>query len=290
MNRQSLGPGAKRDWNFNQKTVIRTSDADVLSKAESHAIGRNSAVAEVLNYLSLLRSANVIKANDRVSSDAAGVQVGRGTRPEPAAHCLPCQILINGQSPARLIRNPGLEERLNALFGKCTMAPKVVNDADYLAEGHRSGRPALIPAFEETCQAVVQSAALPQREQTFRGVAERSGENSTATVWSVNRSEVRRIYIQIWVMRSRAAYERALVQVRADAASKLGQPVVPAAGPGEITPEQLAGYTDRHLYYDHLVAILRRYLEALADQPSALRDDKMSELERDFSSRLRIAV
>lgn len=257
--RRTPGPGIRRYEEFRQKTVQHFEST--AQQVANHCSGRNAAVAEVLCYLSLLRNAGAIPNNATVSSAGAGFQSFRGSSDTPAAHCLPCQILINDKDPSTLVANPRTALTLKSLFGKCTLLPLAFNHADSAAEG--SG---LIEAFVWACEKVIR---WPVNAAT-----------------RINREIVRGVYNDVWCPQARQAYAAAIAQKRSTAA------LLPQVERGvgleygmiglEKLEQQWESVTDEQVHVHEVIWILGKYSESLAIKPTTLLDAKMSEIERQF--------
>ena len=259
--RRSPGPGVRGYEEFRQKTVERFESTP--QQVANHCIGRNAAVVEVLCYLSLLRNAGAIQSTAVVSSRGAHLQAFKGSSDRPAAHCLPCQILINGRSPAEFLTNQQTKLAINSLFGKCTLLPLAFNHADSAAEGN-----GLINAFVRACEEVIRSPASGAR--------------------GINRQKVRHAYDNVWSPLARQGYMAAIAQKRSVAAPlpKVERGVGLEYGMIDLKKlqKEWEAITDKDEHVNEVIWILEKYIENLAVEPSKLLDYKMSELEKQFLS------
>ena len=98
-------------------------------------------VAELLCYLSFMRTLNDIPVGAAVNWDKAHVQAIRGSLESNAAHALPCQILVSSQYPwfwvkSKYIDQEHLRTSLRQIFGRVWILPKAFNLADCVAEAN----------------------------------------------------------------------------------------------------------------------------------------------------------
>jgi hypothetical protein len=230
-NRKRVGPGVARTENFRQKRVERF-DADYGFKAREHSAGRNRAAARLFATFSFLRNYGSIPANCRVDWDRAHVQAIGGNSNSNAAHALPCQILVNGQFPWLLVSGEDIEverivSELRKLFGGVYVAPRVFNTADSIAEANCL-RGALVTACAEVIarsKPVARSAGVLKRGVGLNfgdiqlSVSDVSNPGAGIDVVAVEGA------FGTWIRESIAAFNRAIVDVRANGASSMGDDV-----------------------------------------------------------------
>ena len=229
--RRRTGRGVARTETFRQKRVQRF-DADYLFKAREHSAGRNRAAWRLLAILSFLRNYGGIPANASVNWDRAHVQAIKGDPRSDAAHNLPCQILINSQFPWVFVSGNDIDAdlliaELRESFGGVYVAPKVFNTADSIAEA-TCLRGALVAACAEAI-----SKTKPVRREggvVKRGVGVNFGEIQLTTADMANpgagidHAAVASAY-QTWIVKSIAAFDRAIHGVDEDGASSDGEDV-----------------------------------------------------------------
>jgi hypothetical protein len=140
--------------------------------ARDHAIGRNRRVAQLLCYLSLMRSAGLIPHHTNVLCVAARYQdepreyvkiapfsareLGEGYQ---NAHYLPGHILLNDQDPWHFVRDIRTRDSIASLFSRIQPLPADFNRADSQAEQH--GTPPLVGLIEESCRIVIRDSDPP---------------------------------------------------------------------------------------------------------------------------------
>ncbi|NLI80261.1 MAG: hypothetical protein GX443_01035 [Deltaproteobacteria bacterium] len=254
--RSSPGPGVRKVENFRQKRVERFESS--LAQVSNHCAGRNTAVAEVLCFLSLLRNSGRIPAGATVSSSGARFQSIKGAAESPAAHCLPCQIYVNGRDPSTLTSNSQAALAIRSCFGKCTLLPLAFNHADSAAESN-----GLIQAFEQACREVISAEA--------------------GSYGRIDRERVRHAYDAVWCPLARQAYRAALSQ---KGSGKAPLPRV-VRGIGmeygmidlESLERQRAEISEKQVHLNEVLWILQQYLVKLHVRPTALEDRRMSEME-----------
>jgi hypothetical protein len=257
--RSSPGRGIKQYEEFRQKKVQRFESS--LSQVENHSIGRNTTVVEVLCYLSLLRNNDAVPSEAPITGSAAAFQSFTGAVDRPAAHCLPCQILIDGVSPAEYVKDNNTRVEINSLFGKCTLLPLVFNHADSAAEPK-----GLIDAFVQASETVIRAPAMPKKV--------------------VDRQKVCEAYDTVWRPLAEQAYSAAIIQKRSTAAPL--PKVVRGVGLeyGMIDLEKLEqqweAVTGKQENVNEVIWILEKYIEGLAIKPTALSERNITEIERRF--------
>lgn len=264
--RKAPGPGVRAYETFRQKTVER--DESMKAQARSHCYGRNAAVAEILCLLSHLRNGGAIGEtlhHPSVTAEAAKWQApGHGSQATPAAHCLPCQIYINGRDPASLARNPAVALAIRKLFGKTTVLPHVFNAADSAAE--RSG---LKDAFVQACRHVISAPG--------------------STDERIDRPCVRYAYETVWSPLARKAYRTAISRKKAEGAPAAAVVRGIGAEHGLIDLESLemqrSTLTSEEIQAEEIVWVLEQYLTSLDERPDSLMDHKMAELESSLVQR-----
>jgi hypothetical protein len=217
-NRLRVARGHNAYETFRQKSVQRF-DADYLSKARDHGVGRNEAVWRVLAVLSFLRNYGRIPANAVVNWDGAHVQAMSGDPEHDAAHRLPCQILINGRFPWNYltghdINTAFLVVTLRRQFGDVKFAPKVFNRADSIAENH-----CLRGALVDACTQVIRLTRPIKREagvvkSGYGGVIELTVDQMANPSAGIDHAAVVSAY-GTWITRSMAAFDRAIAHVEA---------------------------------------------------------------------------
>lgn len=226
-NRRTVGPGVAKTETFRQKMVERF-DSSYRAKAREHSIGRNRAVGHVLAIFSFLKTDGAIPAGARVDWDRAHVQSIKGDVHSDAAHNLPCQIVINGQLPWNMSFGKDLAAKhlvaeLRSLFGGTMVAPKVFNAADSISEKN-----CLRGGFTAACAHVLDMSkpAAPGPGVLKRGVGLNYGEieltrNDTSSLARIDVDVVVNAF-QMWITLSRAAFEKAIAEVRAEGATSMG--------------------------------------------------------------------
>jgi hypothetical protein len=229
--RRRTGPGVARTETFRQKEVQRF-DADYLIRAREHSAGRNRAAWRLLAILSFLRNYNSLPAHAQVNWDRAHLQAIAGDQYSDAAHNLPCQILVGGQFPwiyvsGNDIDAPRIISELREGFGGVYVTPKVFNVADSIAEASCL-RGALVDACAEV---IAKSTPVPRKAGVVkRGVGESFGmiELTRADLAipgaGVDQSAVASAY-QTWLVKSTAAFDRAIRDVEGSGATSMGQDV-----------------------------------------------------------------
>ena len=264
MRRKTPWRGAKKYEDFRQKDVSRFMNYQ--RHAQNHIAGRNRAVAKVLCYLSMLRTAGAIQ-QPLISAGGALYQTTGGAQAldQEAAHCLPCQILTGAQDPTTLPvggkpQSFKILTEIRSEFAKVTVLPRCFNSADKVAERVPNG---LAQTFVASCREVVSCPRLTEspRIETRRHIGERYGELYTVAIWPINREVVNHAYHQFWVPRAEQSYESA----------------------GDFI-EQSRSYLSSEDDPDEVLWILSKYLDFHWDVPSALQEFQMSELELLFSA------
>jgi len=236
-----------------------------LAAARSHSLGRDRRVGQVMCYLSLMRSAGLIVKIATVTCTGAARQHFSSSRAEgkQAAHYLPGQLRINGRYPWEFIVDRRTVHELEGLFGDVEDLPANFNKADSAAEAYRSVE-GLKQSFGQSCRVVVQD---PQPTEGNR----------------INRVLVRRAYDD-WVVRSRAAYRKALTQKE----TRVNVPPLKVGATGGVQYRELdlaniqarheAMYRDRR--YISQTEFLKQYLATVKSQN--LTDFLMNEIEQKF--------
>jgi hypothetical protein len=262
--RKSLGAEVTRTERFRQEKVQRF-DSEYRMKASNHSTGRNEAVAELLCYLSLLRTSNDIPQQAAVNWDRAHVQSVKASQGgNVGAHVLPCQILIAGQRPSDIIPNNVLnrskiQNGLRLLFGKVTVLPKVFNIADSRAENN-----CLRGSLVAACESVIRETKPVQRTAGVlrRGVGANYGEiqlkaadlPAAGQTVGVDHNAVKNAY-EVWRREARATFDRTIRAVRQTGATSDGEDVS-----------------------EQVIYILERYRESLNQSPAKLMDRMMYQL------------
>jgi len=250
--RRSLGAQTTRSEQFRQKQVERF-DSDYRIKAADHSAGRNESVAELLCFLSLLQNVADIPLNSTIAWSGAQRQAIAGDSRSDAAHCLPCQILINGSVPSAFVRANMLDVRhlkqeLDALFGKVTVLPKPFNLADSLAEAS-----CLRASLVHACQAILRDT----RDAGPRNISRTIGfqPNIIETVpTGVDQKAVRTAY-DLWVHESTRAFTRASERAKKE------------------------GVTYGQDYTEEVIYILDRYRALASLEPAKFSNDNIGRLE-----------
>lgn len=234
-----------------------------LAVAQSHSMGRDRRVGQVMCYLSLMRSAGLIDSNATVTCTAAARQHFSSSRADgkQAAHFLPGQLRINRKLPWLLIPNQLTAFKLEGLFGDVDDLPADFNKADSAAEAYRTVT-GLKAGFAGSCQIVVDGLAAA------RGLG-------------INRSLVQRAF-KDWIKRSRDAFQLALSKKEA----KTNVPSIQrGVGQqwGEIDLNQLRAREkamQRDWRYSQQVDFLKQYLANA--RPDNLTPALMDQVRRDF--------
>lgn len=241
-----------REARFNQLQVTRLV-AD-RSKAIGHSNSRNSRVAQVVSFFSLIRAASPNLATAHVLVEAAQRQLFRSPDGYQAAHYLPGQLKIGSQLPWLLIPNLAARARLECLFADVEHLPAAFNKADSAAE-----EKGLREVFRAAGEAVLHDPHAPPRG-------------------AINRTLVRRLYHDLWVPGAIAAYGNAIAQKR------LVSEVPPLEYDAERNIANLEERGNADWSREEEIGILEVYREALRNPPSDLRDEKMADIERVFQT------
>jgi len=250
--RRSLGAEITRREQFRQKQIERF-DSAYRIKAVDHSAGRNESVAELLCIISLLKNVGDIPGNSTMAWSAAQRQAIRGDRMSDAAHCLPCQILINGSVPSAFVKAEGLDSRylkqeLDALFGKVTVLPKPFNLADSLAEAS-----CLRASLVHACQTILRGTKNTGPRNIRRAVGFEPNMLETIPT-GVDQKAMRTAY-ELWVQESARAFKRAAERAN------------------------LEGVTYGEDYTEDVIYILEKYRALVSVEPAIFSNDNVGRLE-----------
>jgi hypothetical protein len=113
----------------------------IKGRARQHEQHRERVVATILGHLYLMSALEIFPANRSVAAKAAywqdfGGSEAAGTE---AAHCVPCQLKINGKRPEQYVRkySNSVAEEIMGLFGKTTsFLPAIFNKCDSRCEAN----------------------------------------------------------------------------------------------------------------------------------------------------------
>ena len=114
----------------------------IKSRARSHEQHRQRVIVTLFAHLYLMSAAeNILPANRSVAAQRAYWQDYSGSEVTgtQAAHCVPCQIKINGKRPEQYIRkhSNALAEEIAGLFGKTNpFLPAIFNKCDSRCEAN----------------------------------------------------------------------------------------------------------------------------------------------------------
>jgi len=128
--------------------------------AKDHIMGRNRRVGELLCYLNLMRSHNLLPGNARIFCEAAIYQDYESSDSNQAAHYLPGQIIIkvggqDGHDPSYFVKDTGTRKAIGALFSRVQDLPSDFNKADSYVEKYT--RPGLKQILAEICRSVIRA-------------------------------------------------------------------------------------------------------------------------------------
>lgn len=129
----------------------------IKGRARSHEQHRQRVIVTILAHLYLMSANELLPASRSVAAQRAywqdyGGSEAAGTE---AAHCVPCQIKINGKRPEQYIRryNNALAEEIAGLFGKTNpFLPAIFNKCDSRCEAN-----GLVDAFWDASINVIDS-------------------------------------------------------------------------------------------------------------------------------------
>ena len=241
-------------------------------QALNHAYGRNERVAQVLGYLSLIRSTGGLEPVEAVAvpemPSAPAIDDIKVTRAEfqnyqapegmQAAHYLPGQLKIRGQNPSSLVKEFATKVALDRLFADVETLPANFNKADSQAE--RSG---LCRAFAASAETVIRA------HHRAKGRIDRSVIDRAYGTWRV---EARNAFA---AARERKAEKYTMPDVRYNTADPTRfHEITNLAEREAATVYQWAVTVQRD--------ILRWYEEAFGRPPRALGGDELLALERSF--------
>jgi hypothetical protein len=179
--------------------------ATPLQMAEVSSHLRNFAVAEVIGFIAMLDGHPRIIGQPMLEKAGAGFQQAKGTIPNPLAHAVPSNMLLNGDNLVAFYRTTEARNALQRVFGMGVMAPddwekqaafhhppRENNIVDTIAERHHYGG-GLVEAFEACGEAAV-------TKSIWDGSGKRQHDLGSLAKF------VGAIYESTWVPRARAAY------------------------------------------------------------------------------------
>lgn len=110
-------------------------------RARQHEQHRQRTIAAIFSHLYLMSALDIFPANRSVAAQKAywqdyGGSEAAGTE---AAHCVPCQLKINGKRPEQYVRkfSNSMGEEIAALFGKTNpFLPAIFNKCDSRLEAN----------------------------------------------------------------------------------------------------------------------------------------------------------
>ena len=113
----------------------------IKGRARSHEQHRERVIVTLFAHLYLMSANDLLPANRSVAAQRAywqdfGGSEAAGTQ---AAHCVPCQLKINGKRPEQYIRrfNNAMAEEIAGLFGKTNpFLPAIFNKCDSRCEAN----------------------------------------------------------------------------------------------------------------------------------------------------------
>ena len=110
-------------------------------RARTHEQHRQRVIVTLLAHLYLMSANELLPANRSVAAQRAYWQDYNGSEAAgtEAAHCVPCQLKINGKRPEQYIRrfNNALAEEIVSLFGKTNrFLPAIFNKCDSRCEAN----------------------------------------------------------------------------------------------------------------------------------------------------------
>lgn len=183
--------------------ICRLASPIQMAEVSSHL--RNFAVAEVIGFIALLDGHPRIAASPSVQKGPAAFQQTRGTTPNPLAHAVPSNLLLNGDSLVRFYRSEDGRIALERVFGMGVMAPdnwesniafqqapRQNNVVDTIVERHHYGD-GLVEAFKACGELAVSKGtwdASGKRKHDFGSLSKFISD----------------IYGSTWVPRARATY------------------------------------------------------------------------------------
>ncbi|CAN5408893.1 hypothetical protein BH10ACI1_BH10ACI1_21960 [soil metagenome] len=129
----------------------------IKGRARQHEQHRERVITTLLAHLYLMSANNLLPSSRSVAAKRAYWQDYSGSEAAgtEAAHCVPCQLRINGKRPEQYIRrfNNALAEEIAALFGKTNMfLPAIFNKCDSRCEAN-----GLVDAFWDAAIQVIDS-------------------------------------------------------------------------------------------------------------------------------------
>jgi hypothetical protein len=132
--------------------------------AESHAIGRNRRVGQLLCSLSLMRGHGLWPAHTSCSVTGASLEDYHASAGNEAAHYLPGQVWLQAPGKARKlpwdpVTHGGTRDAMGALFSREQNLGANFNKADSYAEKY--ARPSLKTLLAQVCNAVLDSSPAP---------------------------------------------------------------------------------------------------------------------------------
>lgn len=125
------------------QTTGKAGVASLRAEACIHERTRLETVAEFFALMSVLAAAGILAGDNSASKGKTTFQFGKGSRSDntEAAHCLPAQVLINGQYPNAILESAAhvhrcglkpiaVSSKLVNLFARTNKTSVEVNDAD----------------------------------------------------------------------------------------------------------------------------------------------------------------
>lgn len=136
----------------------------IKGRARQHEQHRQRVVTTIFSHLYLMSALEILPANRSVAAERAywqdfGGSEAAGTE---AAHCVPCQLKINGKRPEQYVRkyDNSVSEEIAGLFGKTNpFLPAIFNKCDSRCEAN-----GLVDAFWDAAINVIDSGLCGSTE------------------------------------------------------------------------------------------------------------------------------
>ena len=127
----------------------------IKGRARQHEQHRERAVVTIFSHLYLMSALEILPVNRSVAAERAYWQdfTGSEAAGTEAAHCVPCQLKINGRRPEQYVRkhNNAMGEEVAGLFGKTNkFLPAIFNKCDSRCEAN-----GLVDAFWDAAIEVI---------------------------------------------------------------------------------------------------------------------------------------
>ncbi len=136
----------------------------IKGRARQHEQHRERVIATIFAHLYLMSATDIFPVNRSVAAEKAywqdyGGSEAAGTE---AAHCVPCQLKINGKRPEQYVRkyNNSMGEEIAGLFGKTnSFLPAIFNKCDSRCEAN-----GLVDAFWDASIEVINAGLCGSTE------------------------------------------------------------------------------------------------------------------------------